>query len=178
MIKIVTEQNMPDSYDILMISADKLKKNSYIDANVEEQTIRVAAKFIQDTIVEKIIGSCLYNQLLQMICDNKVTGNYKILLVEYLHPIFTYGIPGELSIPLSFKNRNIGTFQVQGSDVKSTDLDELKYINQWYKNKMNFYMSRAMEYICKNRDCFAMYCCPCDSRPSSGTGSFSSINIY
>lgn len=160
------EEEVYEIPKVLIISIDKIKAESYIDDNVAEDDIRIAAEFIQDTIVANVIGKCLYDKLKVLICEEQLAGRlnaeYRQLLEEYLHPIFIWGIPAELNIPLSFKQRNIGTYQVNGGDeIKSTELEDIKYLNQYYRNKMDFYVNRAIDFLKCNK-CFPEISCGCE----------------
>lgn len=162
--------------DVILISPDRLKRESYIDENVTENIIRVASIFVQDTIIQKVTGTCLMKALQELIEDGSICEPececYKKLLDEFLIPIFIWGVPAEISIPLSYKNRNAGTIKTSSEGVTNSDLDEIKYLNNYYKNKMDFYVQRAIDYLCCNTQFYPELCCCCEcawytSRPLS-----------
>ncbi len=146
----IEKREFPDK-NVLIVNINRLKKDSYIDANVSEDTLRVASLYIQDTIIERIIGTCLFNKLREIICEGFIEDMlyqyYKVLLDDYLFPVFVYGVQAEISIPLSFKNRNAGTIQNNSADVTQTGLDDIKYLNQYYQNKKDFYIKRAIDFL-------------------------------
>ncbi len=146
---------------ILLISVNKIKKDSYLDENVSDDKIRIAIEFIQDSIIENVIGTSLYNTLIEFIenlnnqtelegCDCALLD----LLDNYIAPIFLYGVQAELNIPLSFKERNIGNFQIQDERISGTQLNDIKYLNQYYINKQEFYINRCIEFLKCNIECF------------------------
>lgn len=152
--------------NVLIVNINRLKKESYLDDNLSDDKIRIAVKFIQDTIIEKVIGTCLFEKLRELICTGEIDDGdyrmYKKLIDDYLFPIFVYGVPAEISIPISYKNRNIGVVQGSNENLVQTALDDIKYLNQYYKNKMDFYVQKAIDFLCCHYDCFRAELCHCE----------------
>lgn len=146
----------------LLVNINRLKKDSYIDVNVDDNTIRVAALAIQDIIIERVTGTCLFDILSDMVCsgaiNNPCNSVYKELLDSYLFPIFSYGILSEINIPLSLKTRNAGVIRNNDDSLTQTSLDDIKYLNQLYRNKADFYINRAVNFICCN-NCLCVCSC-------------------
>lgn len=147
---------------IFLVDASKLKRESGIDDNVNENILRSAIEFIQDTVIERVLGTCITNEIKNLICSGYLCESecYNELLNTYIFPIFIYGVQAEISIPLSYKQRNAGTVKTYDTNIDNAALSEIKYLNQYYKNRMDFYVQRAIEYLCCNRDCFNL-CCKC-----------------
>lgn len=150
----------------LIINIERLKNDSYLDKNVSNNDIRVAVLFIQDEIIEHVIGTALFDRVKSMVidgsidcCDNTI---YKQLLDDFLFPIFVYSVQAEISIPKSFKVRNIGTIQQTSDNIQQSGLSDIKYLNSYYKNKADFYISRAIKFLLCNRHCLPELCgCTC-----------------
>ncbi|MCD8167010.1 MAG: hypothetical protein LUE93_13395 [Bacteroides sp.] len=140
---------------VLLVNMDKLKNESYIDENVSEKHLRVAINAIQNEIIEKVIGTSLFNQLAQLVCqgtfNQECNLKYKVLMDDYLFRIFVYAVQAELSIPLSFKNRNTGTIQPETDSSARTSISDIKYLNQYYINKADEYIQRTIKFLLCNR---------------------------
>lgn len=162
-IQIYREEEYQIEDKVLLIGINKLKANSYIDLNVDDKKIRVAVEFIQDLIIKESIGFDLYNTLAVLIRKEAIEGQWKVLLIDYIHPIFYYGVVAELIVPLSFKNRNIGTFQASDDKVYNTGLNDIKYLTSYYNNKKDFYLSKLQNYLNCNK-CFSQFECPCSNK--------------
>lgn len=158
--EILTSKEYIERPNILLISVDKLKNNSYIDLNVDDKKIRVAIEFIQDLIIKECLGTSLFDTLTNLIEDGEVKGVWKELLETYIHPIFYYGVVAELIIPLSYKNRNIGTYQIMDDKAVGTQLSDIKYLTSYYNNKKDFYVSQLQDFL-RNNKCFTQFKCPC-----------------
>lgn len=186
-LKLVIEQDrhLFINRDIPLVDEEPLKKNSYIDNNVEPDLLRVAILSVQDRIIERVTGECLADQLRYLknegvICDNEWAW-YKRLLDDYLFKIFVYGVPVELSIPGSFKDRNAGRVRHTDEDYQVSALNEIKYSNQWYLDRMDTYISRAVDFLRCNKEHFCELCgcfCGCGCKVSPFNKDFSfGINL-
>lgn len=150
----------------LLISPQTLKNNSHLDENVNDKDIRIAIKYVQDTVIDQVIGTCLFKSIKKMIVNDEICHPdnhvYKYLLDEYLKDIFLWGVPAQLPIPLSYKIRNAGEIRASSENMSQSASDDIKYNIQWYKNKMDFYVKRAIDYLCCHRQCYPELCCCCE----------------
>lgn len=150
----------------LLISPDTLKADSHLDENINDKDIRVAIKYVQDTIIDKVIGRCLFDSLKEMVVNDQIcmpiNEKYKYLLDNYLKDIFIWGVPAQLPIPLSYKIRNSGEIRASSENMSQADSDDINYNIQWYKNKMDFYVKRAIDYLCCHLQCYPELCCCCE----------------
>lgn len=163
------------TYNILFASEDRIKRDSYLDANVEADRIRTAMICIQDMIIDRVLGDCLADTLRGLICSGEIKSAenemYRVLLDDYLFKIFVYGVPMEVDIPTTFKLRNAGMVQPSdGEHYRNSAMSDAKYVNEWYKTRMDYYINRAVKFIECNRGCFA--CAPvcCDKTSPVNTG--------
>lgn len=150
----------------LIINIDRLKNDSYLDVNVSNNDIRVAVLFIQDEIIEHVIGTRLFDAVKAMVVNESIDCKqnclYKQLLDEFLFPIFVYAVQAEISIPKSFKVRNAGTIHQASDNMQQTGLGDIKYLNSYYRNKADFYIQRAIKFLKCNKECFPELCgCGC-----------------
>lgn len=144
--------------NVLLVDPNRLKKESYLDMNVADDMLRIAIVDLQNFLVERVTGSCLFETLREMVCDKSIYDDanqlYARLLDEYIFPIFAYGVPAELNIPLSFKTRNAGVIRGNTDDKTNADMDDVKHLNSYYRNKMDFYVNRAVDFLVCHYDEF------------------------
>ena len=162
-LNLYQEAQYQPTEKVMMISPDKIKKNSYIDLNVDEKTLKVSVEFVQDIIIKESLGCDLFSTLAKLIKSGSVEGQWQVLLEEYIHPIFYYGVVAEMIIPLSYKNRNLGTYKITDDKAESSNLSDIKYLINYYKNKRDYYTSKLQDYLICNK-CFAQFECPCVKR--------------
>ncbi|MCD8079640.1 MAG: hypothetical protein LUF04_04265 [Bacteroides sp.] len=160
--------------NILLAEIETIKRESYLDDNVSNESIRTAMVYIQDTIVERVTGSCLMNQLKILIDCGEINARdffrYNQLLDAYIFPILVNGVQSELTIHLTFKERNQGVVRNNDTELQYPALNEIKHVENKYRMKTDFYINRAVKWLRSNSCHFAelcgyCFCCDCDAAP-------------
>ena len=143
-----------------LISVKTLKENSVINNNVDEMYVLPSIEFAQDLGLQPLIGTKLYNKLMDLVEDGSITGatDYKYLLDEYITPYLINKATADIIIPLSYKMRNQGVVQQTSEYTYSPSLKDTQYVIQNYENKANFYGNRLSDYLKANRKKFPEYC--------------------
>lgn len=132
----------------LLISERNLKANSVIGENVEMSLLTPLIQYVQDTKLQPILGTALYRDLQQQVFDNNVSPEYKTLLDEYIEPVLCYGVLAEATVTLAYKVMNLTFGQTSGDNIRPASLDEIKYIRQENRNRMQWYLSRLNDFLC------------------------------
>ena len=145
---------------VLLISEKTLKENSVINNNVDGMYVLPAIEYAMDAGLQPIIGTKLYNRLMDMVEDGTIENNedYKYLLDEYITPFLLNKVTAEIQIPLAFKLRNQGVVQQTGENTYVPSLKDMQYVTQNYENKANFYSNRLSDYLKANRKKYPEYC--------------------
>lgn len=160
--------------NILLADIETLKRESYLDDNVSSEVIRTAMLFVQDSIVERVTGSCLMNQIKLLIdhceIDERRYRWYKELLDSYLFQIIVYGIQSDLTTHLTFKERNQGVIRNNDTNVQYPVLSDIKHVERKYNTKLDFYINRAVNWLRCNKEhfcelCGCCCCCDCNTAP-------------
>ncbi len=142
----------------LLVSENSLKATSYIDRNVSGEILAPAIKYVQDDIVENLLGTKLYQKLIELVnsreIDLKENGEYKELLDGYLFDLIVYSVLAEIQVPLSYKTRNKGLVQSGDDKLSNAFMSEVKYIETHYRNKADLYRRRLSDWLWCNRTKF------------------------
>lgn len=167
---------------VLFISESYLKQFSPIASNVANEGLTNSIRKAQELYIQPVLGLTLYNKLIDDIYDagsiTGLTGNYRILLEDYIMPTLTEYSLYEAIIPMTFKmvNKGVGVRNDQYQD--SVGLDELKYLRNEVRNNAQFYQERLIKYLCSNSNFFPEYTVYTDDlNPDTSTGSYNS-GIY
>lgn len=145
---------------VFLLSIKTLKENSVINNNVDEMYVLPAIEYSQDAGLQPLIGTKLYNRLMDMVEDGTIENNddYKYLLDEYITPFLLNKVTAEIQIPLAFKLRNQGVVQQTGENTYVPSLKDMQYVTQNYENKANFYGNRLSDFLLANRSKYPEYC--------------------
>ncbi len=145
---------------VFLISTATMKKNSVVNNNVDDMYLLPSIEIAQDAGLQPLLGTKLYNKLMDLVEDNSITGatEYKYLLDEYITPYLINKATADIIIPLSYKMRNQGVVQQTSEYTYSPSLKDTQYVIQNYENKANFYGNRLSDYLKANRNKFPEYC--------------------
>lgn len=147
---------------VFLISEATIKKNSVVNNNVDGMYLLPAIEYAQDAGLQPIIGTKLYNRLMDLVEDGSITGetaeDYKLLLDEYVTPYLINKVTADIQIPLGFKVRNQGIVQQTGENTYVPSMKDMQFVAQHYDNQANFYANRMSDYLHANHNKYPEYC--------------------
>ena len=131
---------------IFILSEQRLKNDFNDVINLQSSTIQQATRTAQDIYLRSIIGDYLLETLEDMILNDTLTGDYKLLIDNYCIPYLEYRTMAELQMS-TFKINNAGANQVYDSNVNTLSVEQVKYLEQQYINKASYYENRMTKYL-------------------------------
>ena len=162
-----------------LISVSNLKKLSYISSNVDDNLISTIITRVQDTVIEPILGSSLYNHLLQAVDNNTLNINEQELLSKYLSNCLIAAVEVRAVDMTTLELRQVGLSKVNAEGVNTVNESEMNRTINSLKKDYNFYRERLIRFLKLNYTVFPEYTSyynslyPCDElgaeiRPDSG----------
>lgn len=155
--------------NILLISEDKIKENSNLNDNFFGKNLRNPIREAQDIGLQSVLGSCLYNHILDLVRTNEIqdSGNtaYKDLLVNYAQDYLLYLVLSNLILTANVKLANIGTVLTNDERIVNISQSEAELLRRDYEEKANFYRRRLQSFLCQNYESFPeleQCSCECD----------------
>lgn len=144
---------------VFLLSEATLKQNSVVNNNVDGMYILPAIEYSQDSGLQPLLGTKLYNKLMDLVESGDISSatNYKNLLDEYITPYLLNKVTAEIQLPIAYKMRNQGVVQQTGENTYVPSLKDTQYLIQNYENKANFYGNRMSDYLRANRSLFPEY---------------------
>ena len=100
---------------IYLLSEQTLKNNSILQDNVDMKVIMPTIYDVQNFYILPILGTSLYNDVLDKVANNTLTASYTTLLDDYITPTMIWYCRYELPMNMNYKyfNKSVG---VQNSD--------------------------------------------------------------
>lgn len=135
------------SKNIHLMSVDVLKARTAIHDNIDEKLIFPEIKMAQDMYIHPILGTALYNKLLNDIDGAGPAGDYKTLLDDYIIDPLMYYVLASLPEALSFQFWNKGVIRKQGDSTELPSMSELLDLSNRYRNKAEWYGERLALYL-------------------------------
>jgi len=142
--------------EVLFISEDKLKSYA-IAGNVDSTHILAHLKDAQRIYIESALGTDLYTKLQADITAGTLTGNYKILVDDYVQDVLVHYATLQAIPHLAYKIENGNIYSKTSESGNALSVEELGDLKASIKNTAEWYRARLVDYLCYNTDLFPEY---------------------
>lgn len=131
-----------------ILSEAKFREFTDVNDNLDTALIKNALREAQDIHLQRIIGTKLYQSILDKIDSSSLTGIYKTLVDDYIQNFLLYATYYESLEVIYMRARNNGLIIPTGGD-NSIEVDRSLYNvkRQSTENKMEFYAEKLANYI-------------------------------
>jgi len=145
------------THETLFISTEYLRDNTAIDGNVDSSLLENSVITAQNLNIEALLGTALFNAVIDKINNSTVDGNYKILLDKYIQPCvaqwaFFYAIP-----TIQYSVNNIGISTKSSDNVSAVGIEEMQYLRQSVRDISEYLSQRITDYLKANSSLFTEY---------------------
>lgn len=133
-----------------LITSEYLKKRNIIDDNVDVRLLTTFITTAQDKYIQNRLGENLYNKIMTDVAAGTVTGDYEILLYNFIMPcLMWYSIYEALPF-INFKMTNLSVVQKTGDNMNTADNNNIDILRQQARNNGEFYGQRLKVELCNN----------------------------
>ena len=132
----------------LLISEAKVRAFSDINESVDDSLMVNAIREAQDIVMQPIMGTILYNTLIEKIDNNSLSGSYQTLVDDYIQPALIYASLYNITENVYVRTRNNGLLTPTGGE-NSVNVDKTMYDTkrQSISNKLQFYSDQLSRYL-------------------------------
>jgi len=142
---------------VLLVNTDKVKRATPIQNNVEDSILIPYITKSQDTHIQELLGTDLYNKIISEIAAATITGDYKVLLDTYIIPCLIEWSFYEVLPFINFKITNKSIVKGTSDYSAESDLEDLKYIRNASRDMAEFYSNRLTGYLKQYTSLFPEY---------------------
>jgi len=141
----------------LFIKIQDIKDNTEIDENVSDLKIKRSLIEVQNTMLQKVLGSTLFEKMSDDIQNNNLTDQYRVLLREKIHEYLLAAI--ELKIPkkLNIKYMENGVFTKDIDHASKLQYNESEAARKENLRVTTFYGQLITDYLKANLNKFPEY---------------------
>lgn len=136
---------------VLFLSTFRLKKNTPIQQNVDDDLLNPYIYKAQETHIQQVLGTNLYDKIATLIQTNGISApqnaNYKTLLDDYIVPCLIEYSFYEVMPFISLKITNKSIVRGNAEFATEGDLADLKYLRQTVRDVAEFYAQRVSNYL-------------------------------
>ncbi len=140
-----------------MISEQFIKDNSVIDENVDVKLLRSTIWDCQRDYIKPILGTDLYNKLESDIKSGSVSGNYLILLNDYVAESLIKWVVYESVPTLTYKYRNKSVGKGSSDHDNPINYAEIKGEMDRWRIKAELRSQDLTNYLCAKSVLFPEY---------------------
>ena len=134
--------------DVLLINRDDIMRLTSLRGNIDEDKILPHVKTAQDIHLQTILGTALLDKCKDDVDNDTLTGNYKVLVEEYITPVLVFYCMVDFLPFLSFEIANGGVYQHQAEGSIAPDISIINRLDQKFKDRAEFYGRRLADYLC------------------------------
>jgi hypothetical protein len=163
----------------LFVSETKIKESTAINGNVDAKFLLPYIRVAQEKHVHERLGSDLYNKISNDIVSGTLTGNYKLLVDNYIADMLVHWSFYECIPFLRFKVQNNNIVSKTSETSNPISSSEASDLREEVRNTAEFYENRMIDYICNNVSLFPEYKTNtgADVNPDHSSAFFGGIHI-
>jgi len=142
----------------LLISEAKLKRFTDINNALDVDLISSVIREAQIVHITRLLGTKLYDKIIDDVDNGTLTGNYKTLVDDYIQDALLYWSYYESLETIYLRPRNAGLVVPQGGENNSaSDIALYDKKRQSVKNKAEYFSERLVDYLCFNTTVYPEY---------------------
>lgn len=141
----------------LLISVAAIKERTGLHSNVDEKLVLPIIKVSQDMHLRPILGSELFDRLLQGIDNNNLSVLENGLIDNYITDALCWFVMSELTPELSYQFYNKGVVKKTDQNAQTLSGDEIIAIENKHKRYAEHYAQCLVKYLQENRNSFPQY---------------------
>lgn len=141
----------------LFVSENKIKQSTAINGNVDPKFLLPYIRVAQEKYVHERLGSDLYNKISADIVAGTLTGNYKILVDDYIADSLVHWSFYECIPFLRFKVQNGNIYSKTSETGNAITTEEAQHLREEVRNTAEFYLDRLVKYLCENNTLYPEY---------------------
>lgn len=128
-----------------------------ISKSIDHEIIKTTMFTEQDTTLQNLLGTALYENLWNEIDDDSITGKRLELIKKHLRPALYHLTFRSLAIHLRLRLTDKGILVQNDENASQSDEQGSYKLQNYHKNKSQFYQKLAIEFICKHSTTFSDY---------------------
>lgn len=171
----------------MLVSPKVVKQSGELNLNCDDSMIGASIRTAQNVYMVDILGKELIERLQELVyrklrgetedtIDSEENIAYKTLLDDYLTEALTYKTVIDLCMRSSFKVRNMGVVQNSDTNVLSSNIDDIKHLQNYIETMFNHSLNRMAEFICNNQGAFPD--CKIQCNTCKGMNKYANVNLW
>jgi len=142
---------------IRFASVEMLIDRMPISNSVDHELLKSIMFTEQDTSIQNLIGTSLYENLSKEIDEDSIGGKRLVLIKKYLRPAMYHLATRSAALHSKYRFTDKGLVEQSDTNATQADAGALNHFKAHHLNKAQFYMNLAVKFICENSASFEDY---------------------
>jgi hypothetical protein len=143
--------------EVLLISESYVKKYTTINGSLDPNLIYPAVYLAQDKWLLPFLGTDLLDKIKTDVAAGTISGNYQILLEDYIQKSLLWWVMVELTPSLCYRMDNGTLVQRQSEDTTPVSDAVMKDMIDRARQNAEHYTTLLVDYLCANNSLFVEY---------------------
>lgn len=136
--------------ELLFITPKEMTATTILGGNVDIDKYSFCVANTQISVIEPLLGSILYDKIIDDLENNVLSGIYETLFNEFVKPITKNESVADYIKIASYQVNNGGVFKHQADNSEIVSKDEVITLAEKYSALAQMYVLRFNKWICKN----------------------------
>ena len=145
------------SANTYLLTPKAIKDRTQLHTNTDDKLIYPDIKAVQDMYIMPLLGSTLFEKIQNDIEADTLTGNYLILMRDYIADAMCWLVLAEMPDTLNYQLWNTGVAATTADKTVNADNGVLHQLRNKYRGRAEHYMKRARMYLLENYTLFNEY---------------------
>lgn len=142
---------------VYLMDIARFKEQSFVDTNVDDKTVKLSMGLAQDQIIEPILGSKLFDKIVDGINAGSLEIAYQNLLVKYIWPALVSATEVIAYKKILYRVTNSSIVKDSNANSTAIDIGELQGLIRDNEVFMEQYVNKLQLYLNANSGLFPEY---------------------
>jgi hypothetical protein len=143
--------------DALWIDEDYIMDNSPIANNTDVKVLFPNIIYCQDIFIKPLLGTDLFNVIQAEINAQSYSARVTTLLNDHLKKVLLNYVMAESTNDVAYRWMNKGIMQKNSDNSQPVNPEQLKQIQDSYRNRAEVYAQRAKNFLLENLSTYTEY---------------------
>lgn len=141
----------------LLITETQIKQGSTLNDNIDSEFLKAQIYYTQERFVQPLLGTDLYQEIINQYSANTLTALNQILLDNYIRFMLINYTAGEVIPLIHYRIDNIGVHNRSDTNFNPVQHTEVEYLCIQYKNQGAFYAEQLNNYLHEHEEDYPLF---------------------
>lgn len=136
---------------ILFLTEDEIASTTIVGSNVEVDKYVYLVGLVQETVVEPLLGTLLYDKIVFDLENDTLTGDYLYLYKEFVKPITVYSAVAEYIEVSNYSVDNKGLMSLNSQNAVISTVKDREFLAGKYRGYAQSKILRFQKWVFQNQ---------------------------